>query len=194
MVKDIIISYKLDEHHFRTLYFVRSNNEEVLTRDELIYTLLNKFIANDTEVTLPDYDALSTLITTMKADSVDETVAALNYIRYYVHVIDRLDVVDTMSTEIADDFAVRVYLMNPDNTAVGIMSQDPQSASTADCIMNMFINKLSIDPKLGEIIKIQFGMDSYDALVKAGSGFEFDATQFYNYITSGNRSLLIFVR
>lgn len=192
-MKDVIISYKLDEHHFRTLYFLRST-DETLTDDELIYSSLNKFIANDTEVSIPDYDAVSTLITTMRLDSINETLAGLNYLRYYVHVLTRLDIVDTMSIEGADDFAVRVYLVNPDGSAIGIMSQDPQSSSTADCIMNMYINKLSIDPKIGEIIKIQFGLDSYDALVKAGSGFEFDASQFYNYITSGNKGLLIFVK
>lgn len=188
MVRDIIISNKIGNHHYRILSFSRVVSEE--TAVDLGYKSLVEWLSKDTQ-DFADYDKVTSLVQSMDADSYQRLIPSLNYLNIYIDVLDRYD----LSEEGVDEtsYPVRAYLISPDNSAIAIASEDPTANSLSSAVMNLFISKISIDPRSADILKVAFDIDNYHQVEKSGSAFEFDCSNFYNYITSGNKSIKIFL-
>lgn len=187
MVKDIIVSYKVDQNHYRKLFMERIESDE--PREQLQYSYLMKFLSENHE-NIPTIDKIMSVFQSLTTENVPSYMPVFNYLGLYVDVFDRLDL---MSAEIASDNVVLVYLETPGEGAIAIGSPDPESSSVTDCIMNMFIHKLTMNPQLSGIVNLQFELDTYNSLASMGEGFNFNAGNFYNFITSGDRILKIFI-
>ena len=187
MIKDIIISYKIDNNHYRKLFITRIDSDE--SKEHLQYEYLTKFL-NEDKLEVPTVDKIMSVYQSLTLDNLNSYMPVFNYLGLYVDVFDRLDL---MSAEMATDNVVLVYLETPGEGAIALGSPDAESSSVTDCIMNMFIHKLTMNPQLSGIVNLQFELDTYNSLASMGEGFNFNAGNFYNFITSGNRIFKIFI-
>ena len=187
MVKDIIISYKVDQNHYRKLFMDRIESDAA--KEQIQYDYLVKFLSEgDHEI--PTIDKIMSVFQSLTVDNINSYMPVFNYLGLYVDVFDRLDLVSAVAPA---DNVVLVYLETPGEGAIAIGSPDAESSSVTDCIMNMFIHKLTMNPQLSGIVNLQFELDTYNSLASMGEGFNFNASNFYNFITSGNRIFKIFI-
>ena len=188
MIKDIIVSYKLSNLHFRQLAIYRIESEE--DNEVLRYQYLSKFL-NENELEIEEVDQVMSVFQSMTEDNFESYYPVMNYLNLYVDVYDRLDLLTLTEVE---DFPVKMYLSTKDNGAFAMASDDPDSSHISDCVMNFFLHKMAMNPNLVDIVKLQFQIDTYSALAAVGSGGDFDASRFYNFITSGDKLFRIYVK
>ena len=189
MVKDIIISHRMNNNHYSILTFKRVISDE--STKALGFRALNEWTEKGDD-TVPMYDQIMSLIQNLSDENYERTIPALNYLGIYIDVLDRPDLSDE-SIDTTISYPVRVYLINPDQSAIAIASEDPTASAVATAVMNIYISKLAIDPRAADILRLDFDINEYNSLSESGSASEFDYSKFYNLVTSGNKTLKIFV-
>ena len=189
MIKDIIISRKIATHHYSRLFMDRIETDK--SDNELRYEYLVKYF-NENSPNLPDLDKIMSIIQSLTVDNMDSYYPVFNYLGLYVDVYNRLDLIDTAGFD--KDMPVYVYLNSPNEGAVAIASEDEGSSSLSDCVMNLFIHKLTVNPSLAGIINLQFELDSYNSLASVGAGYDYNSNSFYNLITSKGKELKIYIK
>lgn len=188
MVKDIIISRKISTYHYSRMFIARIETDK--PNNELRYEYLTQYFEGK-EVNIPNIDQILSIMQSLTVDNMDSYYPALNYLGLYVDVYDRLDLMEVTGLE--GELPVLVYLNSPTQGAVAIASEDNESSSFSDCVMNMFIHKLTIDPTIAGIINLQLELDTYNNLANVSAGYDYDVSKFYNLITSGGKEIKIYI-
>lgn len=188
MIKDIVISYKLSDYHYKTLYFNRVISDE--SSEAVEVHEVSKWLSGDIDDFM-NYDKVISVLQDLSLENCKQRLMALKFLNVYVEVFNRLDLTAESVNEV-HDYPVRVYLRSPMGS-IAIASDDPESGSLASAVMNMYISKLTIDPAVADILGVRFELDSYNALAQSGSEGQYDSSKFLNMMVDSDSKLFIFL-
>ena len=201
MIIDMIFGKKLTDYHYKSIRLDRKTVEDTIdtkTKIELIKNFLSDAyldMSSDTDFVDDCISAINNILinfdTLGEAESLtrfNDLLSGFSYRGYYCNLLIRRDL---MTESINENFRIIAYLINPDNSAFGIISDEEEKGSLADVVVGLVRSCVPPTSECESIFGISKDLSAYDLLDSSNQGYAYDVTSLMDYLKSKSKNIVI---